>query len=199
MLFRSKPDVVAPGVNILSSVPGGEFAFYNGTSMAAPHLAGAAAVVWSQHPTWTAWQVRSAITNTADLDATVVHYDGDLADDPNLVGAGLLDVAAAVNATALMTPVSATFGTAERGAGHTITRYITLKNLGGSTLTARVVDPHGSATFSVSGSVGGNSTGVLTVVARTAKGATVGHSWATVEILDGGTVVAHLRVYVLVA
>ena len=55
-----------------------------------------------------------------------------------------------------------------------ITRYITLKNLGGSTLTARVVDPHGSATFSVSGSVGGNSTGVLTVVARTAKGSTVG-------------------------
>ncbi|MFZ9627808.1 MAG: S8 family serine peptidase [Ilumatobacteraceae bacterium] len=196
---RIKPDVVSPGVNVLSSVPGGEFAFYNGTSMAAPHLAGAAAVVWSQHPTWTAWQVRSAITNTADLGATVVHYEDDLADDPNLVGAGLLDVLAATNATALMSPVSASFGTAERGAGHVITRYVTLKNLGSGTLTARVVDRHGSATFTVSGSVGAASTGVLTVVARTAKGATVGHSWATVEILDGDTVVAHLRLYVLVA
>mgnify|MGYP003344577793 CR=1 FL=1 len=66
-------------------------------------------------------------------------------------------------------------------------------------LTARVVGGHGSATFSVSGSVGAGSTGVLTVVARTAKGAAVGHSWATVEILSGDTVVAHLRVYVLVA
>ena len=47
-----KPDVVAPGVNVLSSVPGGGFAFFNGTSMATPHLAGAAAVVKSQHTDW---------------------------------------------------------------------------------------------------------------------------------------------------
>ena len=37
------------------------------------------------------------------------------------------------------------------------------------------------------------------MTATTPKQAAVGHSWATVEILDGGTVVAHMRLYVLVA
>lgn len=40
-----KPNVVAPGVNILSSVPGGVYASYNGTSMASPHVAGLAAIL----------------------------------------------------------------------------------------------------------------------------------------------------------
>jgi subtilisin family serine protease len=196
---RVKPDLLAPGVNVLSSVPGGEFAFYNGTSMAAPHLAGAAAVVLSQHPTWSAWQVRSAITNTADSSAPVAHYDDDLADDPNLVGTGVLDLEAAVNAQALLSPVSANFGTAPSGAGTSVTKYVTLKNLTGNTLTARVVGSYGGATFTVSGSVSAYGTDVLTVTATTVKRATGGHSWATIEILDGGTVVAHMRVYVLVA
>lgn len=196
---RVKPDLVAPGVNVLSSVPGGEFAFFNGTSMAAPHLAGAAAVVLSQHPDWAAWQVRSAITNTADATALVAHYDDDSAADPNLVGAGLLDVDAAVNAQALLSPVSANFGTAPSGAGTSVVRYVTVRNLTGSTLTARVVGSWGGASFTVSGSVTANSSGVLTVTASTPKRATVGHSWATIEILDGGTVVAHMRVYVLIS
>src|SRR5205814_10418875 len=70
--FRVKPDVVAPGVNVLSSIPvaycGGSpcWAFFQGTSMATPHLAGSAAVVKSQHPDWSADAIRSAIVNTAD-------------------------------------------------------------------------------------------------------------------------------------
>ncbi len=77
--FRVKPDVVAPGVNVLSSIPqqfcdaprpGGCFAFFQGTSMATPHLAGSAAVRARQaHPDWPAWAVRSAIVNTADTRA----------------------------------------------------------------------------------------------------------------------------------
>jgi minor extracellular serine protease Vpr len=58
--FRVKPDVVAPGVNVLSSIPH-QFcaappcwAFFQGTSMATPHLAGSAAVILGQHPTWSA-------------------------------------------------------------------------------------------------------------------------------------------------
>src|SRR5207247_639881 len=70
--FRVKPDVVAPGVNVLSSIPGdcgalGCWAFFQGTSMATPHLAGSAAVVIGQHPDWSAAEVRSAVVNTADL------------------------------------------------------------------------------------------------------------------------------------
>ena len=58
--FRVKPDVVAPGVNVLSSQPPFActtppcWAFFNGTSMATPHLAGIAALVIDQNGSWSA-------------------------------------------------------------------------------------------------------------------------------------------------
>lgn len=66
-----KPDISAPGVNILSSVSPVEFGgstnfdFYQGTSMAAPHVSGAAALLAQLKPTWTPQQVKSALMSTA--------------------------------------------------------------------------------------------------------------------------------------
>ena len=63
--LRIKPDVMAPGVNVVSSIPrsyrGGApcFAFFNGALMAAPHLVGSAAIVRQQHPDWSAAAARS--------------------------------------------------------------------------------------------------------------------------------------------
>jgi len=57
-------DLVAPGVNILSTVPGG-FASYSGTSMAAPFVAGVASLVYSLHPELTAPQIVQRILATA--------------------------------------------------------------------------------------------------------------------------------------
>jgi minor extracellular serine protease Vpr len=64
-----KPDVAAPGGQILSStlprVDPSRFAVFDGTSMATPHVAGAAALLLQLHRSWTPSQVRSALVSTA--------------------------------------------------------------------------------------------------------------------------------------
>src|SRR5205823_14495071 len=61
-----KPDVTAPGGLVLSSVPEGEGLWdtFSGTSMAAPHVAGSAALLRERHPTWTVAQIKSALELT---------------------------------------------------------------------------------------------------------------------------------------
>ncbi len=136
--FRVKPDVVAPAVNVLSSIPGddcgatGCWAFFSGTSMASPHLAGAAAVVRGAHPTWSAEQVRSAIVNTAEQGSISTIDSSAIQTDVNVVGAGQLDLDSAVAARAALAPVSTTFGSVPSGSGQTRTQTVTITNLTGS-------------------------------------------------------------------
>ena len=59
-------DLAAPGVGILSTVPGGGYASYSGTSMATPHVAGAAALALAVDPTLTVAELRAAILGTVD-------------------------------------------------------------------------------------------------------------------------------------
>jgi minor extracellular serine protease Vpr len=64
-----KPDIAAPGMHILSSTlpefAGSPFASFDGTSMAAPHIAGSAALLRERHHGWTPQQVKSALMSTA--------------------------------------------------------------------------------------------------------------------------------------
>ncbi|MBP2076219.1 S8 family serine peptidase [Oceanobacillus polygoni] len=64
--WNIKPDVVAPGTNILSTVPGG-YEPLDGTSMAAPHVTGAIALIKEAHPDWTIQQIFGALKTTAHV------------------------------------------------------------------------------------------------------------------------------------
>ena len=208
--FRVKPDVVAPGVNVLSSVPGdcgagGCWAFFQGTSMATPHLAGSAAVVLGQHPSWTAAQVRSAIVNTADTGVLRKYTDGTtVVTDVNVVGAGRENLLAAVNAKAAIEPVSVSFGAIPSGAGQTKTVAVRLTNLSGApgSWTLAISGTTGSGvTFSVGPGAVSLATGASTTVEVTmtaAKSAGFGDHQAWLTVSSGGSPIAHAAVYALV-
>jgi minor extracellular serine protease Vpr len=100
-----KPDLVAPGVAINSTVPGGYLAL-RGTSMAAPHVAGACALIKQAHPDWTPVQIKAALMNTAQ---PLVKKDHSLYHTFEQ-GAGRILVNEAVNSESLVTPSSLVFG-----------------------------------------------------------------------------------------
>jgi thermitase len=59
-------EIAAPGVNILSTKRGGGYVSFSGTSMATPHVAGVAALIWGRNPGFTAAQVRSKLDASVD-------------------------------------------------------------------------------------------------------------------------------------
>ncbi|WP_030194825.1 S8 family serine peptidase [Streptomyces sp. NRRL S-87] len=108
--FGLKPDLVAPGVEIRSTIPTSLYrpGVYrmSGTSMASPHVAGAAALLRQLRPDQGPEQIRSALVGTAKPLAGT---------GPTVQGNGRLDVAAAASATLGASPTSVSFGLADLG------------------------------------------------------------------------------------
>jgi subtilisin family serine protease len=134
---NSKPDVAAVGSTVFSTSvgTGTEGQTDSGTSMATPMVAGEAALVNSQHPDWTPEQVKADIMNTAGQD--VFTQGGHTGEKyaPNRVGAGRIDVKAALDNDVLAYSsddagvVSVSFGSLALTGPYTRTKHIKVQNM----------------------------------------------------------------------
>ncbi|MFD7277148.1 S8 family serine peptidase [Streptomyces sp. NPDC059862] len=197
-----KPDLTAPGVDIVAAKAakgeGGDpaadgYVSMSGTSMATPHVAGAAAVLAQRHPDWTGEQIKAALTASAKPTAGLSAF---------AQGTGRTDIARAIGQQVTSSPTSLSFGTARWP--HTddrpVTKQITYRNAGDRPVTLDLATeafgadgkPAAEGMFEVSPKqltvpVGGTATATVTADPRagTADGAFGGSVMATA----GGTTV----------
>ena len=157
--LQMKPDVTAPGEDVLSSLPGDRWAAWDGTSMASPQVAGAAAVLMQRHPTWTVEQIKSALESTGDP----VHIAGQATEVPTTrEGGGRINLQRADNPLVFTDPTGLSFGLVKTGASSTVTLQVadagggsapwTLSVEQQSTLNGATVTPS-STTVSAGGSI----------------------------------------------
>jgi subtilisin family serine protease len=145
-----KPDLTAPGVDIVAarskdsgypeSSPG--YTQLSGTSMATPHVAGAAALLAQQHPAWRAGELKAQLMASARPNPALT---------PNQQGAGRVDLTRAVRQAVLAAPASLALGTQAYPASDDapVVRTVTYRNDGAAavtlTLTAPATGPDGAA------------------------------------------------------
>lgn len=146
-----KPNVVAPGYSIRSSLPNNIYGNLTGTSMAAPHVSGLVALMREKNPNATVDQIKTAILNSANnLGQSIPNND---------IGWGSIDCMAALNA---LSAVNSTpnlkvysFDHLPINAGDTVVGSLVLKNLGASVSTVSIglVDNNPALTI-INGSAG---------------------------------------------
>ncbi len=186
---RLKPDLSAPGVSILSAsnpgLTGSSFAALSGTSMAAPHVAGAAAILLERQPDWKPWQLKSALISTTTPAWTDTARVSPAR--PTHGGAGLLATDQAATPFLFTRPASISFGDARLrpGVSITTTKQLVLSDAGGgdgdwatSVDVAEAplgVSVHAPPAISLAASGSTTIWLTLTVPAGTPSGAVEGH------------------------
>ncbi|SES34991.1 Subtilase family protein [Streptomyces sp. yr375] len=197
-----KPDVTAPGVDIVAAKaaegsmgdPAADgYVSMSGTSMATPHVAGAAAILAQEHPDWTGGQLKAALTASAKPTAATSAYTQ---------GTGRVDVTRAIGQRLTSGPTSLSFGT--QAYPHTddqpVAKDVTYRNAGSEPLTLDLATeaygndgkPAAEGLFTVSPRqltvpAGGEATATVTADTRvgTAEGSFGGALTATTA--DGAT------------
>jgi subtilisin family serine protease len=200
--YLMKPEVVAPGVNILSTVPltgqlgnPSRYASLSGTSMATPHVAGSAALLLE-------W---NAALSPQDIKDLLTRSGRTLGQDPFTQGAGGIDLVAAFGLPVRTTATNVSFGVVEETTG-IVTREqtISIQNTGASqtfTLAADSTLPTGTTLDIIPSSVtlqqGGsaNVTLRLHVDAAVTPEAPDPQDWSTRIAISNGSQTAHLPAY----
>ncbi|MFF3328006.1 S8 family serine peptidase [Streptomyces sp. NPDC002888] len=188
-----KPDITGPGVDITAALttqgeqpPGEGYVSQSGTSMASPHVAGAAALVLQQHPDWSGARLKSLLTGSAKPNPLL---------NAHQQGAGRVDLARAATALVVSEPGSLGFGMHAwpHADDKPASKTLTYRNYGTRAVTLRLsasgADPSGrpapAGMFTVKDAqltVPAGGTAKTTVTADTRKG--------TVDGVFGGTVLA---------
>ncbi|MBS3934399.1 MAG: S8 family serine peptidase [Truepera sp.] len=129
-----KPDIGAPGGLIRSTYPLalGGYATLSGTSMSAPHVAGAAALLLQARPRVRAEEVRGILQNSATPVLWWGHPGLGFLDNVHRQGSGMLNIPGAVLSTTSVTPSMLHLGESEAGPA---TRTLTIRNTGASAVT----------------------------------------------------------------
>ncbi len=129
-----KPDIGAPGGSIYSTIPleNGGHGSNSGTSMSAPHVAGAVALLRQAEPNLPASAVRARLQNSAKPSLLSVAPGSGLPEVVHRQGAGMLDIADAITAEVSVTPGKLSLGESEAGPQ---TRSLTVQNRGSSAVT----------------------------------------------------------------
>lgn len=132
-----KPDLTAPGVGIIAARAAGTsmgtpvddaYTAASGTSMSTPHVAGAAALLSQQHPSWTGAQLKDALMSTARPNASLTVYQQ---------GAGMIDLDRATGQMIGAQPGSLSLGVARypHEDDPPISRNVRYVNRGGEAVT----------------------------------------------------------------
>jgi subtilisin family serine protease len=197
-----KPDVVAPGVDVLSSgygvgdfpIPFTGFGPQQGTSMATPHVAGAAALLVQLHPTWTPAMIKSALMSTAVED---VFLNTALTSRAGVLdrGGGRIDLSKAGNPGLVFDKPSLSAGEVRAGESKTFTVKAT--NVSGAAdtwdvSTVETGDAAKTANFNIiagaaSLSVGSAGSASLPVTLEAVAGATAGNYEGSVVLVSRAT------------
>jgi subtilisin family serine protease len=192
-----KPDVAAPGGQILSATlpetSTSRFAVFSGTSMATPHVAGAAALLLQLHPSWTPQQVKSALVSTA---APAWQDTARTQEAPvTLEGGGLVSLPAAADPRLFTDPTSLSFEDLDvrEGAASRVL-HVNLADAGGGAGTWQVeLVPQATTTgasvelpSAVAVPPGGE--GELVVTVQAAANAAEGENYGFVVLRDGDVI-----------